>query len=70
MQKLVKLNKGYRYLLTYIDIFSKFVFVILLKDKKEINVKNALQKILNEENVNFYGQIVVKNFTINKCKIY
>ena len=29
-----------------IDIFSKFAFVIPLKDKKGINVKNALQKIL------------------------
>ena len=36
MQKFVKLNKGYRYLLTCIDIFSKFAFVIPLKDKKGI----------------------------------
>ena len=39
------MNKGYRYLLTCIDIFSKFVFVIPLKDKKGITIKNALQKI-------------------------
>ena len=50
MQKFAKLNKGYRYLLTCIDIFSKYSWVIPLKDKKGINVKNALQK-------NFYSKI-------------
>ena len=70
MQKFAKLNKGYRYLLTCIDIFSKYSWVIPLGDKKGINVKNALQKYLSKENVNFYGQIVVKNFIINKYKIY
>ena len=48
MQKFVKLNKGYRYLLTCIDIFSKYSWVIPLKDKKGINVKNALQKIFKQ----------------------
>ena len=41
MKKITKLNKGYRYLLTCIDIFSKYAWVIALKDKKGINVKNA-----------------------------
>ena len=70
MQKFAKLNKGYRYLLTYIDIFSKYSWVIPLKDEKGINVKNALQKFLKKENANFYGLIVVKNFIINMYKIY
>ena len=39
MQKFAKLNKGYRYLLTCIDIFSKFAWVIPLKDKKGITIK-------------------------------
>ena len=45
MQKFAKLNKGYRYLLTCIDIFSKYSWVIPLKDKKGITIKNALQRI-------------------------
>ena len=69
MQKFAKLNKGYRYFLTCIDIFSKYIWVIPLKDKKGINVKKALQKIFKQKNVNFYGLIVVKNFIINKYKI-
>ena len=70
MQKFAKLNKGYRYLLTCIDIFSKYSWVIPLKDKKGINVKNALEKYLKNENLSFYGQTKVKNFIINKYKIY
>ena len=53
MQKLAKLNKGYRYLLTCIDIFSKYSWVIPLKDKKGINVKNALQKIFIQRSPKF-----------------
>ena len=50
MQKFAKLNKIYRYLLTCIDIFSKFAWVIPLKDKKGNNVKNALEKMFKERN--------------------
>ena len=53
MQKFAKLNKGYRYLLTFIDIFSKYSWVISLKDKKGINVKNALQKIFKQRKCEF-----------------
>ena len=34
MQLLSKFNKGFRFLLCVIDIFSKYAWVILLKDKK------------------------------------
>ena len=53
MQKFAKLNKGYRYLLTCIDIFSKFSWVIPLKDKKGITIKNALQKIFKQRKCKF-----------------
>ena len=53
MQTFAKLNKGYRHLLTCIDIFSRLSWVILLKDKKGINVKNALQKIFKERKCKF-----------------
>ena len=44
MQKFAKLNKGYRYILTCIDIFSKFAWVIHLKDKKGITIKKRFRK--------------------------
>ena len=53
MQKFSKLNKGYRYLLTCIDIFSKYSWVIPLKDKKGITIKNALQKIFKQRKCKF-----------------
>ena len=53
MQKFAKLNKGYPYLLTCIDIFSKYSWVIPLKDKKGINVNNALQKIFKRRKCEF-----------------
>ena len=53
MQKFAKLNKGYRYLITCIDIFSKYCCVIPLKDKRGITIKNALEKIFKERKPNF-----------------
>ena len=48
MQLLSNFNKGFRSLLYVIDIFSKYEWVILLKDKKGISIVNAFQKILKE----------------------
>ena len=50
MQLLSKVNKGFRFLLCVIDIFSKYASVIPLKDKKDISIVNAFQKILKESN--------------------
>ena len=41
-------NKGFRFLLCIIDIFSKYAWVVPLKDKKGISIVNAFQKILKE----------------------
>ena len=43
-------DKGIRFLLCVIDIFSKYTQVIPLKDKKKITITNALQKVLNKYN--------------------
>ena len=48
MQLLSKFNKGFRFLLCVIDIFSKYAWVIPLKDKKGISIVNAFQIILKE----------------------
>ena len=50
MQSLSKFNKGFRFLLCVIDIFSKYAWVIPLKDKKGVSIVNAFQKILKESN--------------------
>ena len=48
MQLLSKFNKGFRFLLCVIDIFSKYAWVIPLKDKKGITIANSFQKIIND----------------------
>ena len=48
MQLLSKYNKGIKYLLRVIDLFSKYAFAILLKNKKSASIVNAFQKILEK----------------------
>ena len=48
MQSLSKYNKGNKYLLCAIDIFSKYVWVIPIKDKKGTSIVNAFKKIISE----------------------
>ena len=50
MQSLSKYNKGRKYLLCAINIFSKYAWVIRLKYKKGVSIVNAFRKILKESN--------------------
>ena len=50
MQLLSKYNKGIRFLLCVIDIFSKYAWVIPLKDKKGRSIVKAFQSILKQSN--------------------
>ena len=60
MQSLSKYNKGISYLLCAIDLFSKYAWVVSLKDKTEIST-NKINQIK-------YGLIKVANFTISFSK--
>ena len=44
MQSLSKYNKRVKYFLCAIDLFSKYAWVIPLKDKKGTSIVNAFQK--------------------------
>ena len=48
MQLISKYNKGIGYLLCAIDLFSKYAFVVPLKDKKGSAIVNAFQNILDK----------------------
>ena len=48
MQSLSKYNKGIKYLLCAIDLFSKYAWVIPIKDKKGTSIVNAFKKIISE----------------------
>ena len=47
MQSLSKYNKGIKYLLCAIDLFSKYAWVVPIKDKKRVSIANAFKKIIS-----------------------
>ena len=46
MQSLSKHNKRNKHLLCAIGLFSKYAWVVPLKDKKEVSIVNAFEKII------------------------
>ena len=50
MQLISKFTKGFRFLLCVIDTFSKYAWVIALKDTKGIAITNAFPKISDKSN--------------------
>ena len=48
MQSLTKYNKGIKYLLCAIDLFSKNAWVVPLKDKKGSSIVNAFQTVISK----------------------
>ena len=80
MQSLSKFNKGIKYLLSAIDLFSKYAWVIPLKDKKGTSIVNAFQKIISKERKpnkiwvdlgsEFYNQSFKDFLKINNIEMY
>ena len=48
MLSLRKYNKGIKYLLRAIDLFSNYAWVVPLKDKRGITIVNEFQKIISK----------------------
>ena len=48
MQLISKFNKGFRFLLCVINIFSKYAWVVPLKHKKGVSIANAFQSVLKQ----------------------
>ena len=49
MNTLSKFNKGYKYLLTVIDVFSKYGWIVPIKNKTGLNVANAIKLIFDKD---------------------
>ena len=65
MESLNEYNKGIKYLLCAINLFSKYAWVVSLKDKRGISIVNAFQKIVSKGRKPIkYGLMRVVNFTI------
>ena len=50
MQLISKFNKRFRFLLCFIDIFSKYAWILPLKIKKGVSIFNAFQSIFKKSN--------------------
>ena len=81
MELISKHNKGIKYLLCIIDLFSKYAWLVPLKDKKEVSIVNAFQKLLNsfdrklnkmwvDQGSEFYNNIFKKWLENNDISMY
>jgi len=52
MQPFSRYNNGVKYLLTVIDIFSKYGWILPLKNKTGLKVASALEKVFKERKPN------------------
>ena len=50
MQLISKFTKGFQFLLCVIGILNKYALVVPLKDKEDVSIVNAFEKILKESN--------------------
>ena len=75
-----KYNKGMKYLLCAIDTFSKYAWVVPLKDKRGINIAKAFQKIISkgrkpnkiwaDEGGGFYNNLLKMFLKINNIEMH
>ena len=62
-----RMNKGYKYIFTNIDTFSKYAWSFPIKSKKSQILNHVLKKFLEKENLNSYGVIKKVHFSVKKC---
>ena len=80
MQSLSKYSKGNKYLLCAIDLFSKYAWVVPLKDKKGTSIVNAFLKIILkgrkpikiwvDQSSEFYKNHFKKFLKLNNIEMY
>ena len=80
MQSLSKYDKGTKYLLCAINLFSKYTWVVPIKDKKKFSIVNAFKKIISEgrkpneiwvdQGSEFYNKFFKDFFKINNNEMY
>ena len=79
MQKYSRVNRGYKYIFTNIDIFSKYAWSFPLKTKTIKEIKSCFQKIFNERKPKyiwsdqesaFFSKEMLQFFKDNNVKIY
>ena len=67
MTQYLKINKGYKYIFTNIDVFSKIANAYPIKSKKYKMLNLVLKEYLTKTNLNTFGQIKNLLFYLKKC---
>ena len=80
MPSLSKYNKWIKYLFCAIDLFSKYAWVVPIKDKKGVSIVNAFKKIFSEgrkpntiwvnQGSEFYKNTFKEFLNINDIEMY
>ena len=83
MQPYARENKGYRYMLTVIDVFSKYAWAVPVKSKSGVDVSAAMKSVLHQKRVpknlhvdkgkEFYNkdfEALMKKYKINMYSTY
>ena len=52
LQRYSRVNKGYKYILVVVDVFSKYAWLKALKTKKGVEVAKAFKEIIRNSNNN------------------
>jgi len=66
-----RFNKGYHYIITIVDVLSKYVWAVPLKTKSGNDVATIIAKIIRneEEDVRKVCRLTEeKNFTMQTCR--
>ena len=69
MQKYSIINKGYKYIFTNIDIFSKYAYAFAIKSKKIFKERKP-KFIWSDQEAAFFSKEMLKFFEDNNVKIY
>ena len=79
MVKYSRVNRGYKYIFTNIDIFSKYAWAFPIKSKKISDIKPCFEKIFkkrkskyiwSDKESSFFSKEMLKFFEDNNVKIY
>ena len=79
MSKYSRMNKGYKYIFTNIDIFSKYAWIFPIKSKTIKDIKPYFQKIFierkpkfiwSDKESSFFSKEMLKFFEDDNVKIY
>ena len=67
MTQYSKINRGYKYIFTNIDVFSKIAYAYPIKSKKIQDIKAFFQKIFKKTNRSIFRVIKKAVFSAKKC---